>query len=309
MSKAFSGTALNSPIADADLVYCASFEALYGLSDDRRAYFTEKQVELRRFLVEPTSLCGDAKLRVIHTKRDHLASHDFEPTSSTSAFEEVRIDFVHSTARYEGNTMSVQEVSDLLHEDMVAPGRSMSEHLEVTDIAAGFDMVVRNVKEGKAFSVESLLELHGVAAAHLADCGAGEFRWDQRYVTGSPVLPPPPALCAPIVEALVSWYNDAPSFERACLFHLVFEDCHPFQDGNGRTGRLVLNQMLMSLGFPATALKVTEEATREYYRSIRAFTEDFDRRDGTSMVSLIADAVDEALSKPLLEIEQTSARR
>lgn len=125
---------------------------------------------------------------------------------------------------YERSTMSA--------EDVVIPDKTLSENLEVMDVNAAFDLMVSYMAEGRPPSPAAALDIHRLAGAHLEDCEAGEWRWNQRCVAGSRVLPPPPKRVEGLVEDAFAWYGEDPTVERAALFHLLFEDIHPFQDGS-----------------------------------------------------------------------------
>ena len=78
-----------------------------------------------------------------------------------------------------------------------------------------------------------------------------------------------------------------PDIERIALFHLEFEGIHPFIDGNGRTGRLVLNLDLIRNGYPPINVKFTDR--KRYYDAFDAFYKD---NDATPMTELIAEYID-----------------
>jgi len=86
--------------------------------------------------------------------------------------------------------------------------------------------------------------------------------------------PPDPILVPEQMEKLVAEFSNDKKLhpiERAALFHLKFEGIHPFVDGNGRTGRLILNLMLMQAGYPPINVKYSDrkryyEAFDDYYR-------------------------------------------
>ena len=82
--------------------------------------------------------------------------------------------------------------------------------------------------------------------------------------------------------------------ERIALFHLEFEGIHPFIDGNGRTGRLILNLELIRGGFPPINVKFTDR--KRYYDAFDAFYRD---GDAGAMIDLIAEYVDERLDEYL----------
>ena len=81
--------------------------------------------------------------------------------------------------------------------------------------------------------------------------------------------------------------------ERAALFHLKFENIHPFVDGNGRTGRLILNLSLMKSGYPPVDVKFADR--RRYYDAFEGWPGD----GGGAMTRLVAEYIEEELAKLL----------
>jgi Fic family protein len=89
------------------------------------------------------------------------------------------------------------------------------------------------------------------------------------------------------IKNLISWNRKNQHLhpiERACVFHAIFERVHPFFDGNGRVGRLLLNFILMQVGYPP--LIIQNKNRRRYYASLR-------KADAGNMLPLIKYAVAE----------------
>lgn len=289
-----------------DLEYATGYEKMYGVTDERETYLRLLQDQLRRFDTAPKASNRDEALMArLENQRAILAESGFDPTKEDHILEAVKVDFVHSTARIEGNTLSLKETGLVLEEDAVIPGKPLSEHLEVIDIAAAFDLMIDLARDKKPLSEETVLAIHRVASAHLDDCEPGAYRWDQRYLSSSPIIPPPPARVPRLMNDLIAWSAEAKgsAIETAALFHLVFEDIHPFQDGNGRTGRILLNFMLTSAGYPAVSLKADKASVTEYYQAIDSFTRDIEGRDGTAMVDLVARRLEDSVGRRMLQLE------
>ena len=87
--------------------------------------------------------------------------------------------------------------------------------------------------------------------------------------------------------------------ERIARFHLEFEGIHPFIDGNGRTGRLILNLELIKEGFPPINVKFTDR--KRYYDAFDAYYRD---GDAGKMIDLIAEYVDQRLDEYLAVFER-----
>lgn len=289
------------------LEYATGYEKMYGVTDERYEYLRRVQDQLRRFETEPRALHSDnTLLSRLADQQLILAEHGFDPTTEDHIFETVKVDFVHTTARIEGNTLSLKETSLVLEEDATIPGKPLSEHLEIIDIAAAFDLMVGFVRDKKALSTEGILAVHRTASAHLEDCDPGEYRCDQRYISSSPILPPPPKRVQQLMDDLIAWAarQDDSAITTAALFHLVFEDIHPFQDGNGRTGRVLLNFMLMNAGYPPISLKADEIGVSAYCQAIDSFARDIEDRDGSAMVDLVAHRLEDSIGQRMLQLEQ-----
>ena len=129
------------------------------------------------------------------------------------------------------------------------------------------------VKNKVPFSERIIKEIHTLVLMDRPE-DRGVYRRIPVRIMGAYHVPPDPMLVPEQMERLVAEFEGNKKLhpiERAALFHLKFEGIHPFVDGNGRTGRLILNLMLMQAGYPPINVKYSDrkryyEAFDEYYR-------------------------------------------
>jgi len=95
-----------------------------------------------------------------------------------------------------------------------------------------------------------------------------------------------------------AWQKTKHITEQVALFHLHLESVHPFIDGNGRTGRLILNLMLMQQGYPPINIKFSNR--QKYYKCF----EDYHKTDSPkAMVKLVAKLLEDEMKKYLKRFE------
>ena len=94
------------------------------------------------------------------------------------------------------------------------------------------------------------------------------------YISGAKTQTAEPVLIPEKIQELLEWYrNDEEDdfLTKIALFHLRFESIHPFIDGNGRTGRLLVNLELMKLVYPPIDIKYTDR--KSYYNAFDSYSE------------------------------------
>ncbi len=147
-----------------------------------------------------------------------------------------RIKTIHSSLAIEGNTLTEEEVSDIINgKNVVAPIRQIQ---EVKNAIRVYD----EYTELNPFSEKDLLRAHGIMMQSLAD-DAGRYRSGGVGVFGEKGIvhmAPGPNMVPQLMGDLFDWLKTSQDhlLIRSCVFHYEFEFIHPFSDGNGRTGRL-----------------------------------------------------------------------
>lgn len=159
------------------------------------------------------------------------------------------------SAQIEGTQSSLSDL--LLYENDKTPGVPLDDVQEVSNYVAAMDLGIRRLREGMPLSNRLIRELHAVLlrGGRGAKKAPGEFRRSQNWLGGTrpgnaAFVPPPPNLVADCMSDLETYIHSEadtlPLLVRTALVHVQFETIHPFLDGNGRLGRLLITLMLVA---------------------------------------------------------------
>ncbi len=214
----------------------------------------------------------------------------------------------HSTA-LEGNTLVIAQVEALLAEGRAVGNKELREYLEVTGYADAAKWVYGQALDPGGWAATAPLTMAEVRQVHelamgpvwgvaphpnaLSEEKPGSFRRHdiERFPGG--MVPPSwvevPAAMTDWVDSLAHVRREANQVEALAAAHAAFERAHPFLDGNGRTGRLLLNLLLVRLGYPPAIIY-----TRDRSRYLRALHR-ADAGDPGPLGELIARAVTDNL--------------
>lgn len=185
---------------------------------------------------------------------DGLAS--LLPDLSLFIYAYVRKEAVLSS-QIEGTQSSLSDL--LLFENEEAPGVPIKDVQEVSNYVAAFYLGLKRMQEGFPLSLRLIREIHEVLLSHGrgSDKEPGEFRRSQNWIGGTrpgnaAFVPPPPNLVLECMGQLELFLHlekpELPILIRAGLVHAQFEIIHPFLDGNGRLGRLLIIFLLCAEG-------------------------------------------------------------
>jgi Fic family protein len=160
------------------------------------------------------------------------------------------------SSQIEGTQSSLSDL--LMFELEEAPGVPFNDVVEVSSYVAALDHGLARLASGFPLSSRLLKEIHAVllARGRGADRQPGEFRRSQNWIGGTRpgnarFVPPPPGRvdsCMAELERFLHAEDDLPLLVKAALAHVQFETIHPFLDGNGRLGRLLIVLMLVDGG-------------------------------------------------------------
>ncbi len=242
-----------------------------------------------------------AFLALIESKKEKLSSmRPLTPGEVERLAEEFMIDFTYNSNAIEGNTLTLKETA-LALEGMTVDQKPLKDHLEAVGHRDAFLYVQDIAKKEEPISEYVIKNIHSLVLMNRPE-DKGVYRRIPVRIMGAYTEPVQPYLIEPKMNELLS-ENEArkatmTTVERVARFHLEFEGIHPFIDGNGRTGRLILNLELIREGFPPINVKFTDR--KRYYDAFDAYYRD---GDAGKMIDLIAEYVDKRLDEYLAVLE------
>lgn len=199
---------------------------------------------------------------------------------------------VYNSNAIENSTLTLKETERILLDLEVSKDVSLREVFEAKNLARVMEYISTKSEE---LSKELILLLHQMLLGNIDDSIAGRFRKKDEYVRiGTYIAAAPEHIERKIEEILIEYSSDIGKLfvDKIAKFHLDFETIHPFNDGNGRIGRVLINYQLKRLGFPALIIRDKEKSS--YYL---AFKEYQDERKTKNMERILTLAIMESLHK------------
>jgi Fic family protein len=203
---------------------------------------------------------------------------------------------VYNSNAIENSTLTLKETEKILLEQSLMRDVSLRETYEATNLAR----VIKYLwtRPNYELTIENFELLHQMLLGGINDDYAGRIRRIGEYVREGWHIAPPPEQVKPMLENLINQYNsegDKYFLEKIAEFHLQFETIHPFCDGNGRIGRLIINLQLAALGYPPVIIQ--NKGKREEYYPI--FNEWQDKHKSNKFSDYLYLALSETFNKRL----------
>ena len=209
------------------------------------------------------------------------------PEEAEQIWNEIWHQEAHHSTALEGNTLILKQVQQLLQENKAVGDKELKEYMEVTGYAKAAQWVYQEAHRPRDGSTEPLLTVQEVRHVHhlvMGDVWAhaphpnataaespGNWREHDIHPFPSGMQPPTFPLIPAGMDAWVKLANtvgtgNVPIAEQVATVHAAFERLHPFIDGNGRTGRLLANLLLIRLGYPPAIIYKSQRA--QYHKAL-----------------------------------------
>lgn len=201
---------------------------------------------------------------------------------------------VYNSNAIENSTLTLKETEKILLDMEVSRDVSLREVFEAKNLARVIGYVRGKSKETEV-NKEIILLLHQMLIGGIDDKIAGRFRMPGEYVrVGTHIAPAPEQVERMIASTITEYTSDLSAYflDKIARFHLEFENVHPFNDGNGRIGRVLINFQLSRLGFPIIIIRDREKT--EYYKT---FSDYRDGKNTKTMEKVLSLGLMESLHK------------
>ncbi len=208
---------------------------------------------------------------------------------------------VYNSNAIENSTLTLEETEKILLQIDLDRYITERELFETKNLARVVSYINTKAKQ-QELNIEMLLLLHKMLLANIRDDVAGRFRNNSEWVRVADHIAPDPNQVLKKIEYMLIKYNSASNIniiKRIALFHLTFENIHPFVDGNGRIGRVLNNYLLIREGYVPINIKFIDR--KIYYNAFK----EFDIKGETSiMEEIVGKALTISYHKRLAYLEE-----
>lgn len=238
----------------------------------------------------------EIKQKIDELKREYDSLKKGKESLLDIIFEAELPESVSNSNAIEGSTLSIAETEKILMELEVSREVSTREVFEAKNLARVFEYI-KNKISTKNIGKDFMLFLHKMLMTNIRDDIAGRFRAQYEYVRVSTHIAPAPEHIDAMLDALILEYSSIHNLhflEKISNFHLEFEHIHPFNDGNGRIGRVLMNYQLIQFGFPPVIIRDKEKNI--YYDSFKEYRDSSKKKNGM-IIKVLSLALKESFHK------------
>lgn len=171
------------------------------------------------------------------------------------------VDLAHHSTAIEGNTLTKSETQIVIEKGITIAGKPLIDHLEVVGHKEALDFVIELAKSSSPVSEWDVRGIHSLVMKGQAQDHSGAWRRLDVKAAGTDYSYPSHLKVPDLMAEFIDWMSGPVNLHPVCFAseaHLRFVTIHPFQDGNGRLGRLLLNLLLLKSGYPIAVIQLQQ---------------------------------------------------
>ncbi len=178
-------------------------------------------------------------------------------------------EYIYNSNSIEGSTLNEKETYFVTHEKQGIRGKSLKEIYMARNLKTAIEVMEEYTGE---LTINLIKKMHSIVQENIQPKEElGQYKNKQNYIIGTEFFPTPPKLVEARMNGLMKWYSlnkkKYHPFELAALTHLKLVSIHPFNDGNGRTSRLIHNFILKKYNY--NFIMYRQKTKQDYYSALR----------------------------------------
>ena len=171
------------------------------------------------------------------------------PQAVVALHQWLETELAYTSNHIEGNTLTRRETALVIEEGITTGGKPLKDYLEAKNHADAFRYILDVLSKKKTITQDDILKIHAIVLKGLDDAFAGRYRNIRVRIKGSSVVLPNPMKVPDLMAEFEKYLQtEKDVITRAIMGHFKFVSIHPFVDGNGRMGRLLMNLILLQNG-------------------------------------------------------------
>ncbi len=237
-------------------------------------YFLKKEIEAYTIIAfkiyKPDTILTKnkiAKLEFMRVEYKHLL-RKLTKKQMNDVLDRFTVNFTYESNAIEGNSLTLKDVTLVIRENIVPQGADLRDIYETRNTRlANEALFANNIK----ITIKNIIKIHSLL---VKDTGISEgFKRIPNFLLMRNVQTTPPEKVEEEMNKLIDWYDSSKGKEHplklASDFHAKFEKIHPFEDGNGRVGRMLINAILLEHNYPPLIIRKTVRTP--YFSALEAY--------------------------------------
>lgn len=218
------------------------------------------------------------------------------PTIINKLRERFMLEMTYNSNAIEGNSLTYKETYLVISEGITIKGKSLKNHLEAKSHQEALEFIYDLVEFDSHFTLSQNLirQIQSLVISPIDKNIAGKYRSGSVAIAGSNIKLPIATEISYLMSKIISWFNKNQKklhpIELASILHHKLVAIHPFDDGNGRTARLVMNIMLLQAGYPLVIILKNDR--KKYYETLSKA----DKDDPLPFIRFVTQSVERSLN-------------
>lgn len=212
--------------------------------------------KIKKNKIQPKYLSKNQLIEIEKLKYNLNIFKKYFKETYKNLYQDEYIRYIQGSSSIEGNSINLQEANLIIKENLSIEGKNINEIREIQNLYESKKLIDKSPD----ITEKNIKKIHKIIMTSFKEKDPGKYRNIPIYVTGSEVKRANYKEITKKIKELLKWYKNNSTkmnpIEVASIFHVWFENIHPFKDGNGRVGRELLNLILLKNNFPRVIINL-----------------------------------------------------